>query len=139
MRYAVNLVPDDNDTLRVEVPDVPIAHSFGDNVEDALRHGLDAIESAIMIYIDNRQPVPKPRAKGLHYVEIPALTVAKVGLHHEMLRQNLRKADLVRMLGWKPMQVDRLLDLRHGSRLDQLEQAFAALGKRLEIGVKDAA
>lgn len=139
MRYAVKLIPDDNDTIRVEAPDLPGVNAFGDDVGDALRHAVDAIESMMMLHIDDRKPIPPPRSKGLHYVEIPALTVAKVSLYDAMLAQNLRKADLVRLLGWKPTQVDRLLDLRHASRLDQLEQAFRVLGKRLEIAVKNAA
>jgi antitoxin HicB len=36
-------------------------------------------------------------------------------------------------------QVDRLLDLRHASRLDQIEAAFAALHKRVVIEIRDAA
>jgi antitoxin HicB len=36
-------------------------------------------------------------------------------------------------------QVDRLLDLLHNSRLDQLEAAFRALGKRIGISVEEAA
>jgi antitoxin HicB len=36
-------------------------------------------------------------------------------------------------------QVDRLLDLKHASRLDQLGAAFAALNKRLSVSVQDAA
>jgi len=35
--------------------------------------------------------------------------------------------------------VDRLLDLKHASRLDQIETALRALDKRLTIEVKDAA
>jgi antitoxin HicB len=35
--------------------------------------------------------------------------------------------------------VDRLLDLRHASRLDQMEAAFRALGKQLSVDVRDAA
>jgi antitoxin HicB len=138
MRYALDLTPDDNNTLLVTSREFPGA-TFGDDVEDALRHGLDLVESVLMWKIAEREPIAPPRAQGLHYVELPALTVAKVKLHNAMLEQNLRKADLVRMLGWKPTQVDRLLDLRHASRLDQLEQAFRALGKRLDISVKDAA
>jgi len=35
--------------------------------------------------------------------------------------------------------VDRLLGLLHASRLDQLEAAFRVLGKRLAIGIREAA
>ncbi len=49
------------------------------------------------------------------------------------------KAELARRLGWHGPQVDRLLDLNHASRLDQIEAALAALGKRLQVTVRDAA
>jgi len=52
---------------------------------------------------------------------------------------NVGKAALARRLGWHMPQVDRLLDLRHASRLDQLEQAFRALGKHVSIEIREAA
>jgi hypothetical protein len=36
-------------------------------------------------------------------------------------------------------QVDRLLDIHHASRLDQIECAFAALNKRIVIDIQEAA
>jgi antitoxin HicB len=72
-------------------------------------------------------------------VEVSVLTAAKVELYNAMIEQNLRKSDLGRLLGWSPAQVDRLFNLRHASRLDQIEAAFRVLGKRLEIEVRPAA
>lgn len=63
----------------------------------------------------------------------------KVALYRAMLAAGLRKSDLGRRLGWKPAQVDRLFNLRHASRVDQIEEAFRVLGKSLEIEVRDAA
>ena len=40
---------------------------------------------------------------------------------------------LTRRLGWHTPQVDRLFDLRHASRLDQIEAAAAVLGRHLEV------
>jgi antitoxin HicB len=51
----------------------------------------------------------------------------------------MRKAELARHLGIPTTQVDRLFDLRHHSRLDQIEAAFKALGKEISIEVRDAA
>jgi len=73
------------------------------------------------------------------FVTLPALAEAKISLYREMLGVGMRKAELARRLGWHKPQVDRLLDLRHDSRLDQIEQAFAALGKRVTIAIEDAA
>ena len=44
-------------------------------------------------------------------------------------------AGLARRLGWHMPQVDRLFDLRHASRLDQIEAAAHVLGKRLEVRI----
>ena len=51
----------------------------------------------------------------------------------------VNKAEPARRLNCHMPQVDRLLDLRHASRLDQLEAAFRALGKQLPVQVSDAA
>jgi hypothetical protein len=40
-----------------------------------------------------------------------------------MTEQGIKKAELARRLGWHIPQVDRLFDLRHASRLDQIETA----------------
>jgi hypothetical protein len=40
-------------------------------------------------------------------------------------------------LQWHLPQVDRVLHVKHGSQLDQMEAAFAALGKKLVITVVD--
>ena|SRR5688572_643537 len=140
IRYAIDLVPED-DVLLVECPDLQGVHSFGDDEDDALRHGLDAVLTRLEMYMDDRQPIPPPRARRKNYVEIPPIAEAKIRLYEFMLERGLRKADLARMLGWKPMQVDRLFNLGHNSRIDQLQQAFAALGKELvmTLKVQDAA
>jgi hypothetical protein len=40
-------------------------------------------------------------------------------------------------MGLQKNQVDRLLDLRHRSRLDRIERAFATLHKRPVVHVED--
>ena len=67
------------------------------------------------------------------------LLVAKVELYDATLTQQVNKAELGRRLHWHLPQVDRVLDVRHASRLDQLEQALAAVGKRLELHVVEEA
>jgi antitoxin HicB len=52
-----------------------------------------------------------------------------------MTEQGIKKAELARRLGWHMPQIDRLFDLRHASRLDQIEAAARARGKQLEVRV----
>ena len=65
LRYRVKLSKDTNDTILVVVPDVPGAVTFGEDREEALLRAPDAIESALMGYIDLRREIPAPRAGGL--------------------------------------------------------------------------
>src|ERR1035437_4315639 len=140
LRYHVRLSKDTNDTILVEVPEVPGALIFGADREEALLRAPDAIESALMCYIDLRREIPMPRAgdKG-PFVTLPALTEAKLALYTAMRTARVSKAELARRLNWHLPQVDRLLDLRHASRLDQLEAAFRTLGKQLPVPVSEAA
>jgi antitoxin HicB len=124
-----------------QFPDVPIAHTFGDSMEECLRNALDALETAFIALMSDRSRIPEPSRikRGMDFVTLPALAEAKISLYREMLAADVRKAELARRLHWHKPQVDRLLDLRHDSRLDQLERAFAALGKRVSIAVENAA
>jgi antitoxin HicB len=52
--------------------------------------------------------------------------------------EKVGKAALAKRLGVALPQIDRLLDLRHHSRLDAIERALAALNRSLAIVVKAA-
>jgi antitoxin HicB len=95
----------------------------------------------MMSLMSDRQSIPracKPRG-GQRAVALPALAAAKVALYEAMRDRGVRKTELARRLGVHLPQVDRLLDLRHGSRLDQVEDALRAVGKELVLTVQDAA
>jgi antitoxin HicB len=138
LRYAVILTQDDNDAVLATFPDFPEATTFGEDGEEALLRAVDAIETAIQGRIGDREDVPLPDPAVPISVELPMQTSLKVLLYRAMRERKMRKASLARHLGWKAPQVDRLFDLRHASRLDQLEAAFAALGKRIDVVVSDA-
>jgi antitoxin HicB len=140
LRFHVKLSKDTNHTILVEVPDVPGACTFGEDRAEALLRAPDAIETVLMGYIELRRDIPKPRPGGRGpFVTLPALTEAKLALYTAMRAAKVGKAELARRLNCHLPQVDRLLDLRHASRLDQLEAAFRVLGKRLSVEVLEAA
>jgi antitoxin HicB len=60
-------------------------------------------------------------------------------LYHAMRKQGVGRAKLARRLRWHLPQVTRVLDLRHASRAELMEAAFAALGLRLTVDVARAA
>ena len=57
-------------------------------------------------------------------------------LYQGMREQGIGKAELARRLGWRLTQVDRVLDVEHRSRMDRMEAALGAIGKRLVVQVK---
>lgn len=136
--YPVDLDADTNGTILVTFPDVPGAVTFGDDEEEALMRAPDALETVLAAYVKDQRDIPAASpAKGRPTVALPALTAAKLALYETMRSQGVRKAELARRLGRHMPQVDRLLDLHHASRLDQVEAALAALGKRLCVEVQD--
>ncbi len=139
MRYAVTLTPDNNGTILVTVPDLPEAVTFGEDRPEALARAVDAIEMALMGAMADREDILAPRASGPDIVSLSALSSAKIALYQAMRAEGLGKAALAKRLGVALPQIDRLLDLRHSSRLDAIERAFAALGRSMTIVVRAAA
>lgn len=120
----------------VTFPDVPEAITQGDDEDEALVYAIDALETALSFYVDARKPLPVPSAAdGRPTVRPSALECAKLGVYQAMTEQGLRKTDLARRLGWHLPQVDRLFDLNHASRFDQIEAAARALGRKIEVRV----
>jgi antitoxin HicB len=139
MVYPVTLEADDNGTILVSFPDFPEAHTFGDGTEDALHRAQDCLATIIDAYIKDRRAIPSPSAgRRARTVRVPSLIEAKVQLYNVMRAGGVGKAQLAKRLGWHLPQVDRLLQMTHGSRLEQLEAAFGALGKRIVLHVEDA-
>ena len=137
MYYPAIFTPDTNGTLLVTFRDIPEAVSVGDDIDNATSEALDALETAFSIYMDERRPIPAPSTlqDGEHAIYLPARVCAKIALYHEMLEQHVTKAELARRLSMGQKQVDRLWDLSHSSKLEALENAFAVLGKRLDLAV----
>lgn len=133
--YPVILTPDDG-TILVTFPDIPEAITFGADESDALRHAVDALETALSFYIDDRKPLPVPsKIDGLKTVSPSALESVKLGLYCEMQKQGVKKAELARRLNCHTSQVDRLIDLTHASKFEQLEKALNSLGKRVAVSI----
>ena len=135
MQFPVTLLRDKGGGFTVTFPDIPEAISEGDTEAEALAHAHDALVSALDFYFEDRRPVPlpSPPKRRQKIVELPASLAAKVLLLNELVRQKVRPAELARRLGTTPQEVNRLTDIRHRTRIDGIEAALHALGKRLDL------
>lgn len=135
--YPATLTRDDNGEVLVDFPDIPWAHSAGEDEETALLNAVDGLIAAFDTCMERREAIPEPSApaSGQPIVVIPAVIAGKAALHNAMLSAGIRKAELARRMNIAPTLADRLLSLRHHSRIEQIETALAAMGKKLVVGV----
>ncbi len=141
MRYPVVLETASNGTIVATFPNVPEAQTVGNDEAQALERAPDALETLLAIYLDEGRELPSPSRprKGQRQVALRPMAAAKLAIHQAMRDQGVSQMELDRRIRRDPKDVRRLLDLLHRSRLDRLEAALAALGKRLIIEIRDAA
>jgi antitoxin HicB len=139
--YPAVLIPDPDGGFTVTFRDVPEAITEDDTKEEALLRAEDALESALAMYVAAKEPLPNSSAVHCGEVVVPlsALGMAKAALYDAMRDQGVGGAELARRLRWHLAQVNRVLDLRHASKMAQVEAALAALGLRLIVDVARAA
>ncbi len=126
------LLEDDDGAVLATSPDFPELTTFGDDREEAVARAVHAFEEAIAARIHDRKDIPRP-SQGTACAVLPTLTSVKVMLYQGMRDQGVGKAELARRLGWHLPQVDRVLDVQHRSRLDQMDAALGAIGRQLHV------
>lgn len=123
----------------VNFPDFPEGWSQGDSHEEALAQGADLLETMVANYMAEGWDLPDPSPPaGEPLVSLTPLIAAKAELYRTMRRAGITKEELAQRVGISPQQARRLFDVRHPSRLDQIEAAMRALGRRLVV-TSDAA
>jgi antitoxin HicB len=140
LQYPANLKADKKGGFVVTFRDIPEAITQGEDVEDALKQGQDALETAMEFYFDDRREVPMPSApkRGERLVALPVSASFKVLLLNEMVRQGVRPAELARRMKTSKQEINRITTLRHATKVDRIADALAALGKRLTVNLRAA-
>jgi antitoxin HicB len=118
----------------VNFPDFPEGWSQGESHEEAFAQAADLLEAMVANYMAEDWDLPEPSlSAGRPLVPLAPLVAAKAELYRTMHRAGITKTELARRVGISPQQTHRLFDLRHASRLDQIEAAMRALGRRLVV------
>ncbi|NYH08646.1 type II toxin-antitoxin system HicB family antitoxin [Pseudomonas moraviensis] len=115
---------------------IPEMHVAGDTLKEALDGAIDAMETALSIYVNDRRLIPTGDAgeqESDAVLRLPALTAAKVGLWNTLLESGVSKAELAQ----RP-QVDRFVDFLHHSKIENVERALQQLGRRILLSVEAA-
>jgi putative PIN family toxin of toxin-antitoxin system len=110
------------------------SHHTGEKPQRCLSHGGGG--SWDRARLPRRQPsgtgsFTRQKRAGLRRTS-PSLS-AKVILLNEMIKQQVRPAELARRLKTSPQEVNRLTNIRHATKIDGIADAMKALGKTLEV------
>lgn len=131
--YPVILEPD-GDGWMAHFPDIPEALTGGETREETLANARDALLTAFEFYFEDERPVPMPsQIPGAELVEVPLSIWSKILLLNTMLERRIPQVELARLLGTRKQEVQRLIDLRHATKIDTIARAMAALGKPLRL------
>jgi antitoxin HicB len=135
MQYPATFTPAAEGGYVITFRDIPEAITQGDDEADAMFQARDVLAMAMGVYFDEKRSVPRPSAakRGERLVDLPVSVSAKVLLLNQMLAERVGPSELARRMHTTPQEVNRLIDLAHTSKIDRIQQALNALGKRLEL------
>lgn len=141
MEYPALFDPATEGGFTITFPDFGWGVSQGDAERDSHEMALALLQTLVQEHIRKGEDLPKrsnPRGRKHRAIRLPAMQTAKAELYRQFKASGLRKIDLARKMGIPKTIVDRLFDLKHSSRFEQLEAAFHVLGKELNIEIRDA-
>lgn len=139
--YPAWFRPDEDRRPVVSFPDFPHAHTDGRDMRDAMEEAIDCLGSVIAQYMAEKAEIPFPSApkRGQKLVPVPLWIAGKLGLYLAMYEKGMNNSELARRLGVGETVVRRMLDPDHDTKTKKLQAALEILGKRIVVGVEDAA
>ena len=139
LAYPAQLEAEGNGGYVVTFPDFGVGATQGDTLDEALAQAADLLETMVANYMAEGWDLPAPSpAAGRPLVRLTPLVAAKAEVYRAMRAADMSKAELARRIGISPQQAQRLFDIHHASRLDQIDTALAALGRRLVVTTEAA-
>jgi len=142
MEYPAVFEPAEEGGFIVKFPDFDWGVTQGDTEQEAGEMAADAIRTMIRELIRRGKEIPrpsKPRVRKHRMIRLSVLDAAKAELYMAFVNSGIRKPELARRLGIPKTTIDRLFDLDRHTPIDQIEAAFAALGKQLSVEIREAA
>ncbi|MBY0445590.1 MAG: type II toxin-antitoxin system HicB family antitoxin [Burkholderiales bacterium] len=135
MKYPATFTAAKEGGFVVTFRDIPECVTQGDDEADALFMAQDALVCAMDFYFEDKRSVPAPSKakKGERLIELPLSIAAKVLLLNTMLETHVKPAELARRLDTSRQEINRLINLKHTTKIDRIAEAMGKLGKHLEL------
>lgn len=139
--YPADVERDESGYFLVTFPDFPEAGTDGKTLAEALSEAADCLAETVAGRIVRNETIPHASRKkrGQYAIAIPAQIAAKAALYQAMKETGIDKSDLARRLGRDIKEVQRLLNPKHSSEIQRLEEALAVIGQELVVGMQTSA
>lgn len=112
----------------------PSAFAFGDSLEEAVKEMHSLLLDCVSDYIDEGKIFPtvtKTAKKNEVSVELTPSETVKVLFLNSMVETKTKPIQIARRLGIAKQEVTRILNPRQKTKIDTLEKAIEATGKKL--------
>jgi antitoxin HicB len=139
--YPADVECDEVGYSLVTFPDFPEAGTDSETLEEALAEATDCLAEAVAGRIARAENIPRAsrKQKGQYAIALPAQIAAKAALYLTLKETGVDKSDLARRLGCDVKEVRRLLNPKQPSEIQRIEEALAAIGQELVVGVQASA
>lgn len=132
----VSTDPDTGQTV-LECKD-PSAFSFGEDLESAVKDMHSVLLDCVSDYVDEGKPFPagttKPKKNEIAVELTPSETV-KILFLNSMVETGTKPIQIARKLGIAKQEMTRVMNPRQKTKIDTLEKAIEATGRRLIYSV----
>jgi antitoxin HicB len=127
--------------FHVRFPDLPEALTGGDDVEDTLVQAADCLAEAIAGRMARGDEIPQPSKtkRGQHLISVPLYLAPKLALYLAIRERRIPNTELAKRLGVSETVVRRMLNPKHNTKPEKIQDALVALGKRIVVTFEDAA
>nr|DAE04839.1 MAG TPA: antitoxin [Myoviridae sp. ctgr818]DAP11188.1 MAG TPA: antitoxin [Caudoviricetes sp.] len=138
LQYALNLLRTDEGSIIIRFRDISeiILEVWSD--DEILSEALNIFKGyADFARKDNEKiilPTEKPQKDDL-ILNIPISLAAKILLLNTMIELKIKPVDLARKMNVQAQDLTRLLSMYHYSKIDTIELALNALGKKLALSI----
>lgn len=137
--YRITLEPDEN-TLLVRCPALPPLLTSGETEAEAIFWAHDAAFVILDHLVSEFEDIPPSDAgpDEPHAVRIGTVMSLRLELYQLLRDLDVPRVELGERLHWHPNKVNALFDLGDRSGLEELEAAFRALGRAVDVQVREA-
>lgn len=134
MQFPLTFAEEDGDIV-VRSADMPELLTAGATHQEAADLAEDALAVVLLTYLEKGQALPEPRKPkaGERLIVVPAATAAKIAVIQAFRAAGISKSELARRLEVGENEARRILDPDHPTKLDKLDAAARALGRRISV------